>query len=44
MIALLQKVSQAGVSVNGEKISEIKRGLLVFLGVENRIRKKISNI
>ncbi|WP_028844407.1 D-aminoacyl-tRNA deacylase [Thermodesulfovibrio thiophilus] len=40
MIALLQKVSQAGVSVNGEKISEIKRGLLVFLGVEKEDSEK----
>ena len=40
MIALLQKVSQVGVSVNGEKISEIKRGLLVFLGVEKQDSEK----
>lgn len=34
MIALLQRVSQANVLVDGEEIGSIQRGLLVLLGVE----------
>lgn len=34
MIALLQRVSQAKVEVEGEVISQINHGLLVLLGVE----------
>lgn len=34
MIALLQRVSQASVVVEGEKIAETGRGLLVLLGVQ----------
>ena len=34
MIALLQRVTQAHVSVAGETIANIDRGLLVLLGVE----------
>ena len=30
----MQRVTQASVSVNGQKIGEIKQGLLVFLAVE----------
>ena len=34
MKAVIQRVSQAGVSVEGREISSIKRGVLVLLGVE----------
>jgi len=34
MIALIQRVSSASVTVNSEVIGEIQRGLLVFLAVE----------
>ena len=34
MIALLQRVSEAAVHVNGESVGKIGRGLMVLLGVE----------
>ncbi|MEJ2315819.1 MAG: D-aminoacyl-tRNA deacylase [Gammaproteobacteria bacterium] len=34
MIGLLQRVTQASVSVDGESIAEIGRGILVLVGVE----------
>jgi D-tyrosyl-tRNA(Tyr) deacylase len=34
MIALLQRVTSAAVSVNGECVAEIGRGLLVLVGIE----------
>lgn len=34
MIALIQRVSEAAVRVNGETVGEIEHGLLVLLGVE----------
>ena len=35
MIALLQRVSEASVSVGGGRVADIRRGLLVFIGVEH---------
>ena len=34
MIALLQRVKSASVSVSGEKVASIQQGLLVLLAVE----------
>ena len=34
MKALIQRVSSASVSVNGEAVGEIGRGVLVFVGIE----------
>jgi D-tyrosyl-tRNA(Tyr) deacylase len=52
MIAVLQRVSSAGVSVDGAEISRIGRGLLVLLGVGrddaqkdiNNLAEKIANL
>ena len=52
MIALIQKVSKAKVSVKSKKIAEIKKGLLVFLGIYEKdetddifkVSKKILNL
>ncbi|MDI6865116.1 D-aminoacyl-tRNA deacylase [Thermodesulfovibrio yellowstonii] len=40
MIALLQRVSKASVEVEGETISEIGKGILVFLGIDKKDTKK----
>ena len=36
MIALLQRVTSASVTVNGERVAEIGHGLLVLIGVEKQ--------
>ncbi len=36
MIALLQRVTSAAVSVDGERVAEIAHGLLVLIGVEKQ--------
>ena len=40
MKALLQRVIRSSVSANGEKIGEIKQGLVVFAGVASRDTQK----
>ncbi|MEC7355708.1 MAG: D-aminoacyl-tRNA deacylase, partial [Planctomycetota bacterium] len=35
MRALIQRVTEAGVQVEGQFISQIQHGMLVFLGVED---------
>jgi len=45
MKALIQKVTTAAVKVKGRKISSIKRGLLIFLGIgKNDSEKDIATI
>ena len=36
MIAILQRVSQASVTINHEIVAEINKGLAVLVGVENQ--------
>ena len=43
MRAVLQRVSQAGVTVDGEKIASIGAGLLVLLGVEQGDDEKAAD-
>jgi len=52
MRAVIQRVSEASVTIEGEKVSEINHGLLILLGVEAEdnnediawLSKKISNL
>ncbi len=52
MRAVVQRVSKASVAVDGEMVSEIQKGLLVLLGIENAdskedidwLTKKIVNL
>jgi len=40
MIALLQRVTRADVSIDAEQVAEIAQGLLVFIGVEPEDRER----
>ena len=40
MIALLQRVSEAAVDVNGQRIGAIRRGILALIGVEREDSEK----
>lgn len=40
MIALLQRVNKASVEVEGKTISEIGKGILIFLGIDKKDSKK----
>lgn len=40
MKAVIQRVSQASVTIEGKKVSEIQKGLLVLLGIENADAKE----
>lgn len=52
MIAVVQRVSQASVTVDGDKIASMGQGLLILLGIENLdtqediqwLSKKIANL
>ena len=35
MIAVIQRVSHAGVSVDGNTVGSVNKGLLILLGVKN---------
>ena len=41
MKAVIQRVSKASVTINNEKVANIKNGLLILLGIVKKIRKKI---
>ncbi|MEY4597360.1 MAG: hypothetical protein RLZZ445_157 [Pseudomonadota bacterium] len=43
MIALLQRVSAAGVVVDGETVGSIERGLLVLVGVESGDNESVAD-
>lgn len=43
MIALLQRVSSAGVVVDGEAVGAIERGLLVLVGVESGDNEAVAD-
>ncbi|WP_353684094.1 D-aminoacyl-tRNA deacylase [Thermodesulfovibrio sp. 3907-1M] len=40
MIALLQRVIKASVEIEGKKVSEIGRGIVVFIGIEKEDAEK----
>lgn len=44
MIALIQRVQRASVSVNQEVVGEIDAGLLVLLGVERTMTTRVRNV
>ena len=52
MMALIQRVNRASVSVDGDLVSSIKKGLLVFIGIKatdtekdaDYIKRKILNL
>ena len=39
MICVIQRVNTSKVLINKEKISEIKKGLLIFIGIESNDSK-----
>jgi D-Tyr-tRNAtyr deacylase len=43
MIALIQRVSEASVSIQGNTIAEIGKGLVVLLGIEKQDTKLEAN-
>ncbi|MGB9710716.1 MAG: D-aminoacyl-tRNA deacylase [Thermodesulfovibrio sp.] len=40
MIALLQRVSKASIEVEGKKVSEIGKGIVVFIGIQKQDSEK----
>ncbi len=52
MKAVIQRVSKASVTIEGEKVANIKKGLVIFLGIVNEdtledikwLSKKITNL
>lgn len=44
MIGLLQRVTQASVTINGDTVASINTGLLILIGIEKTIRKKMLNV
>lgn len=43
MLGLLQRVKNAAVDVNGERVGEIQQGLLLLLGLEKKDTRETAN-